>query len=129
MRLLLDQNIDRRFVAHLRAQGHDVTRVARDYPAGILDPDILAIALREERVLITNDTDFGELVIREHRAHAGVILLRLKVPDFATMRERLDRVLTDYAGQLDQLLVVSERRVRLRLTQAEPREERPDAPD
>lgn len=41
------------------------------------DEDILAFAVRDDRIVITNDKDFGELVFRDRRPHRGVILLRL----------------------------------------------------
>ena len=66
MRFLLDQNVDRRFAAFLASLGHDVKVIAADYPPGLPDREVLAIGRRERRVLLTNDRDFGELVVREH---------------------------------------------------------------
>ena len=62
MRFLLDQSSDARLIPHLRSLGHEATRIARDYPAGLPDSEVLAVAHREERILITDDRDFGELV-------------------------------------------------------------------
>jgi predicted nuclease of predicted toxin-antitoxin system len=45
--------------------------------AGVTDDRVLAIATEQQRVLITGDTDFGELVFRQRRADAGVLLVRL----------------------------------------------------
>jgi hypothetical protein len=61
MKFLLDQNADRRFASYLRGLGHEVTVVSVDYPPGLPDADILAIAQREGRVILTNDRDFGSL--------------------------------------------------------------------
>jgi hypothetical protein len=47
-------------VAALRAEGHDVVWV-RVVSPGMRDPDVLAWAIREGRVLLTFDKDFGEL--------------------------------------------------------------------
>ena len=44
----------------------------------LYDDIILKIARKEKRILITRDKDFGELVFRLNRAHAGVILIRLE---------------------------------------------------
>jgi streptomycin 6-kinase len=38
MKFLLDQSTDGRLAVYLRKLGHDVTRIAADYPAGLLDP-------------------------------------------------------------------------------------------
>jgi predicted nuclease of predicted toxin-antitoxin system len=77
MRFLLDESADARLVPYLRANGHDVTSLVTDYPAGLPVPDVLATAVREQRILITNDRDFGDLVFLQEQPHVGVILFRL----------------------------------------------------
>lgn len=115
MRFLLDQSSDARLIPHLRSLGHDATRIARDYPAGLPDDEVLAIAHREARVLVTDDSDFGELVFRHLHPHSGVIYLRLgDDADLTMKRERIDHVLGVYAEHLDRFLVVSRDRVRMR---------------
>ena len=114
MKFLLDDNIDVRLADVLREQGHDDTAIARDYPHSLDDPDVLAIAQREDRILITNDTDFGELVVRERRPHAGVILFRVRPATFTHQRDRLAQVLADHADDLGHFLVVESTRVRVR---------------
>jgi predicted nuclease of predicted toxin-antitoxin system len=88
--------------------------VAIDYPASIDDRAILAIAQREGRILVTQVTDFGELVVRERLPHAGVILLRLRVPSLHVQQDRVRHVLTTYAEQLDRLFTVTDSDVRVR---------------
>jgi predicted nuclease of predicted toxin-antitoxin system len=44
---------------------------------GTTDDRVLAIAQAQARLLITGDTDFGEIVFRQGRVSAGVLLLRL----------------------------------------------------
>jgi predicted nuclease of predicted toxin-antitoxin system len=114
MKFLLDQSTDARLAKYLRNLGHDVTRIAADYPAGLLDPKILTIAYAEGQILITDDRDFGEWVFRLKRPHAGVIFLRLgKYAPLELKIERIDYVLTNYADQLDQFLVVKKGNVRV----------------
>jgi len=114
MRFLLDQSTDARLVAFLHELGHDATRVGADYPGGIPDEHVLAIARDEGRILITDDRDFGELVIRSGLAHTGVIYLRLgNDVELSSKRERLRYVLTHYVDTLDQFLVVTPHRVRV----------------
>jgi hypothetical protein len=74
---------------------------------------VLAIARRERRVLITNDTDFGDLIVRDRVTHRGVILFRLRTTRLPAKIERLDFVLRRYGRQLDKLLVVTDARVRV----------------
>ena len=73
MRFLLDESAEARIAGFLTDRGHDATRVGRDYPAGLPDEAVLAIVQSEQRIVITNDKDFGELVFRERHPHAGVI--------------------------------------------------------
>ena len=77
MRILADENIAGRSISRLREHGYDVLSVRETYPSED-DPNLLEVATGEERVLVTYDTDFGELV---HRygvpAPYGVILFRL----------------------------------------------------
>ncbi len=67
MKFLLDQNVERRLASFLKNLGHDVKVVSIDYPAGILDQEVLSHAYKESRILLTNDKgDFGELIFRHH---------------------------------------------------------------
>jgi predicted nuclease of predicted toxin-antitoxin system len=60
---------------------HDVTAIAHDYPGALADDEVLTIAVHEDRVVIANDKDFGELVVRRRLPHAGLILFRLDRED------------------------------------------------
>lgn len=113
MKFQCDQNFDRRLLQPLRDAGHDVTVVAIDYPAGIPDREVLAIAHREQRILLTFDRDFGELAVREQLPHAGIIYLRVRPTTVAVKLARLTEVLTTYAAQLDRFLVITEDNVRI----------------
>jgi predicted nuclease of predicted toxin-antitoxin system len=114
MRFIVDASSDARLVPRLKRQGYDVTRVGTDYPADLKDDVILAIAVQEQRVLITDDRDFGELVFRLRQPHAGVIYLRLDTVLFEVRARRVDEVLAAYGDELDQFLVVTEESVRIR---------------
>jgi predicted nuclease of predicted toxin-antitoxin system len=116
MKFLLDESADFPLADYLKTQGHDVTAVAHDYPHALKDRDVLAIARREERILITNDHDFGELVFRQQLPHAGVILFRLQGEDLPIKIAWLEYALAKYADQLSQFLVITERGVRIRRT-------------
>jgi predicted nuclease of predicted toxin-antitoxin system len=60
MRFLAHENIPGVAVAALSADGHDIAWVRSTAP-GMTDPDVLAWAVREGRILLTFDKDFGEL--------------------------------------------------------------------
>jgi predicted nuclease of predicted toxin-antitoxin system len=60
----------------LRHDGHDVVFIAEVSPS-IADDEVLNDANALHAVLLTADKDFGEMVFRQHRVHAGVVLIRL----------------------------------------------------
>jgi predicted nuclease of predicted toxin-antitoxin system len=114
MKFLLDQSADFRLIPHLQALGHDVAAISRNYPPGLPDENVLAIARQEVRILIVADRDFGELIFHQRLAHAGVIFFRLPGAPLQTKIEHLDGVLAEYADELGRgaFLVVSPGRIR-----------------
>jgi predicted nuclease of predicted toxin-antitoxin system len=117
MKFLLDENAEFRLASFLQARGHDVKVIAHDYPGGLSDDQVLFVACEEQRVLITNDRDFGELIFRQRLPHCGVIFFRLSDQAIATTMARLDHLLRTYLDQLDQFVVVMDRTVRVRRSQ------------
>jgi hypothetical protein len=78
MRFLADENVPGHIVEALRSAGHDVGWVRLDAP-GSRDRDVLDRSLRECRILLTFDKDFGELAARQALPpDAGIILLRVQ---------------------------------------------------
>jgi predicted nuclease of predicted toxin-antitoxin system len=115
MKFLLDESADLRLADRLKDLGHDVKSVAADFQVALPDSQVLSLAHQEQRILITNDKDFGELVFRHRRPHAGVILFRLPFGASLTSKlDRLDHVLTVHAHSLDLFIVVTQRSVRVR---------------
>ena len=114
MRFLLDESAEWRIAAFLRLRGHDVTAIAHDYPQSLDDDQVLAIARDEGRILITNDRDFGELIIRRNLTHRGVIFFRLRTQDPQAKLDRLAEVLIRHEDSLEQFIVVTEHGSRIR---------------
>lgn len=114
MKLLVDENIHGGIVAWLRAQGHDVAYAAEGQ-SGDADNDLLALAQREGRVLITDDKDFGELVFHRRLSSWGVLLIRLDSPDLASRLQRLGEVWKTVEIQgPGGFLVLTDRKLRVR---------------
>lgn len=74
---------------------------------------MLGLARRQQRILITNDLDFGALIVREGLPHRGVILFRLRSTNLATKQSRLAELLAKYSDRLDSFLTVTAARVRV----------------
>lgn len=76
MNFVADESVDRDIVIAMRACGHRVAYVVEMIP-GITDEAVLDLANELQAVLITSDKDFGEIVFRQRRVTAGVVLVRL----------------------------------------------------
>ena len=84
-----------------------------DEARGMDDDDVLTKADADDRILITNDKEFGEKVFRQKRPHHGVILLRLSDERAASKIDALQKLLQVHAGRLiDRFVVVTDTRVR-----------------
>ena len=80
---------------------------------GAKDDDLLRKAHDERRVVVTNDKDFGALVVRDQRAHAGVVLLRMTDTSAMSKLAAIRQVVATYGDELeDWLTVVAHRGVR-----------------
>lgn len=75
MRFVADEGCDFAVVRALRATGHDVTAILEIAPQAE-DAVVIGLAVRERRILLTEDKDFGELVYAHASATSGVIFLR-----------------------------------------------------
>src|SRR5262249_12671527 len=76
MRFLADENFPLESIRRLRAEGHDVLAASERMP-GVRDEEILSLAAQDERVLLTFDRDYGELIYRRGLpAPLGVVYLR-----------------------------------------------------
>lgn len=109
----MDENVGSSVADWLKKQRHNVSSVY-EVCRGESDTFVLDKALVEERILLTNDKDFGEMVFRHKRPHSGVILLRLAneqpLKTIAAMRGLLER----YSDQLaENYIVVTETAVRI----------------
>jgi len=114
MRLCADENMPGDCVVALRHQGHDVLWVRETMP-GAADEQVIAKAMIEQRVLLTFDKDFGNLVFKAGKSvDAGIVLFRISQPSAAAVTEELVRALAsrnDWGGDFS---VVDDRTVRMR---------------
>jgi predicted nuclease of predicted toxin-antitoxin system len=99
-RFLADENIAALLVAALREAGWDTAYVMESKP-GITDDAVLEWARVEERILLTEDKDFGELVFRLKRSIPGVLMLRMLEGQWHRHWERLQIVLQRHANRLE----------------------------
>jgi predicted nuclease of predicted toxin-antitoxin system len=112
VRFLVDECTGPGVARWLIAQGHDVFSVF-DEARGAKDENLRSQALREARIIITIDKDFGEMVFRDRLPHCGIVLLRLDDQRTVNKVAVLKQLLAYHAEKLpDAFVVASENRVR-----------------
>ncbi|MGD2158752.1 MAG: DUF5615 family PIN-like protein [Anaerolineales bacterium] len=113
MRFLVDECAGPIVARWLREQGDDVFSVY-EQARGMTEDAIVEKANIEERILITNDKDFGEKIYRERKSHKGVILLRLDDERASNEIEITERLLKNYSEKLrGNFIVAAEQKVRI----------------
>jgi predicted nuclease of predicted toxin-antitoxin system len=116
VRLLFDANLSPKVVTRARSEGHEAVHVA---DVGLLtasDEAILAHAATSGQVIVSADTDFGELLAVSRASRPSVVLLRSA--DHLTPDQQADLLLANLpavAAELETGAVVSIARGRLRV--------------
>ena len=113
MRFLVDECTGPAVAQWLRLRNHDVISVY-DEIRGANDRDVIQKSFEQDRILITNDKDFGELVFHEKKPHKGVILLRLEDERSANKISILKHLLEKYQSSIPgSFIVVTENNIRI----------------
>ena len=84
-RFYMDEHVSRAVVRGLRQRGIDVQTVVEAQKLGASDDEHLAFALREGRVVFTQDDDFLRLAAAG-AAHAGIVYAPQGTPIGAVVR-------------------------------------------
>jgi predicted nuclease of predicted toxin-antitoxin system len=78
VRLLSNENFPLASSLFLKAQGHDVLCIGLEF-MGITDRQVIDLANKESRTILTFDADYGELIFKyDLKPEEGVIFLRLR---------------------------------------------------
>ncbi len=112
LRFLVDECTGKTLAILLKNAGYDVIFVG-DWKPSETDEDILKKAEEEDRILITDDKDFGELVFRLRRPSRGVILLRTSTTDPVKRFQLLEKILQS-VDLKEKFVVVKDDAVKLR---------------
>lgn len=114
MKFITDENIGFEVIKPLRNLDFDIKSIL-EVDKGADDVEVLSLANKEDRILITTDKDFGELVYVNKLTHSGVILLRLKKD---SSKNKLKVLKTLFRTRLEELekafTVITESKVRIK---------------
>lgn len=109
-------------VQALRQRGHDIRHLSEEGLERLSDPLILEKAGQEERLIITCDLDFADLLALSARTLPSVILVRLQDQTPGSVIPRLMQVLSECREALTTgaIVTIEETRYRLRRLPIEP---------
>lgn len=109
MQFLANENFPLLSVRNLRNLGLDITSIMEDSP-GIKDTEVLARAVKEERIILTFDRDYGELIFRRFLPKPiGVIYFRYQPFTPEEPAQHLMRLLNEKDLKLERMFTVLER--------------------
>ena len=109
MKFLTDENVASSVVKDLRKKGFDVKDIKEEKLCGASDKEILKMSLAENRIIITHDKDFNNVLVT-NTIHIGIILLRFKNQSPPNVSEMLIKLMdSNLANKIaNSLTVVSE---------------------
>ena len=112
MRFLVDECTGIKLSKLLKESGFDVIFIGDVIP-GVSNGEVLSKAEKEDRILITDDKDFGELVFRLKKPSQGVIHLRTSTTD-AYKRFKIILSLLENHEVEGKFIVIKDDRIKIR---------------
>jgi len=98
----------------LKEKGYDILWIP-DYDCRLKDDALIELANKEKRILVTNDTDFGEIVFLQKKISEGIILIRVKGQEVNKKLRVLRKLIKFHSDKLrNNFIVISDRRIRIR---------------
>jgi len=122
VRFLLDQNLRTQTKEFLRQLGHDVVDTRDLGLARATDREIMDAAVLQDRIVITYDSDFGDIREFPPGSYPGVIRLRIYPQTDEMLHPRLAELLrsVDAKRLRGALMILDNAKVRIRKQGVEP---------
>ena len=114
MKFIVDECTGRRVADFLKEEGFDTKYVSETDPQAT-DTEIMEKAFAEDRIIITNDKDFGRKTVKEGENAEGVLLLRLKIETPKNKVKAVQNVIENHKDKLQgNLAIAREDQIKLR---------------
>ena len=116
MKFLADMGISPRIVDFLQQLGHQAVHLQQQGLHKLKDPQILEKARNEERILLTHDLDFGDLLAASGAGLPSVVIFRLRNMRPEHVNRYLLKIISQYSEALEKgiIITVTEGRIRMR---------------
>jgi predicted nuclease of predicted toxin-antitoxin system len=121
MRFKTDENLPSDVAELLNQHGHDAESIWQEKLSGTPDETLASVCQKEQRALLTLDTDFANIRTYPPQDYPGIIVFRLVKQDKLYVLSVVTRVIELLKSELLEkcLWIVDEKRVRIREGQTE----------
>jgi len=99
LKFLVDVGVGKAVELFLKGQGYD-TKTVRAIDPQMPDEEIIRLSSKENRMIITMDKDFGELVYHYGIDHCGILLLRLEDATGSEKQEVVASILAKHSTDI-----------------------------
>jgi predicted nuclease of predicted toxin-antitoxin system len=114
MKFLANENFPGPSIALLQDHGIDILSIAKQFQ-GISDQQVMRIAIKEERIILTHDSDYGELIFKYgYKPQEGVIYFRMFNFGPSDPAKVLLELINKKTNFKNQLTVIDDRSIRQR---------------
>jgi len=110
-RVLADENIPKTVIKILREKGYNVIAIYEIIP-GMNDEEVIELAIKESRIIITFDKEFGRIALLNPNI-TGIILLRIPPSNPIYIAERLISVLEKIDNLYNKLVIIRRRSIKI----------------
>ena len=102
--------------ANLESLGHDVADVRDFLPPAAPDSDVASLAVQENRIIITRDQDFANILLYPPERYPGIIVLRAHALKPAEMNRLIELFISTVASEtiLHSLIILEPKRYRIK---------------
>lgn len=116
MRFLADAGISPKTIEFLRQRGHDAVHAREIAMQRAKDREVVERAREENRIALTFDLDFGEVLALGVLDRPSVVIFRLADERAESVNRRLEVVLSEQAAALESgaLVLIEDTRYRIR---------------
>lgn len=116
MKLKLDENLPTELADLFRDHGHDTHTVLDETLGGATDPALAEVCRREERAIVTFDTDFADIRTYAPSEYSGIVVFRLGTQSREHLLEIAARLLPAIESQSlhGKLWIVEDSQIRIR---------------